>query len=479
MTNSRSGALLDRRIGAQRPNRLHLPAGVASLEAGEDCCEFAATAGLVLDDWQQWLVWHTLAERLDGYLAALIVLWIVSRQNGKGSALEAVELNGLYVECLDEQIHSAHLADTSAAHMARLKSIIRNDPELDAKTQIYESNGKEKIVNLETGGVISFSTRSKSTKRGRSPKRIVFDEALFLTDEQLQAMVPALAARSMDADGLPQMIFTSSAPLPESAVLHRLRKQGLSGVVERMFYAEWGADVGVNIFDVDQWYATNPAMGIRISEEYVREAELATLTPEAFMIERLGVVFDPDGVSTELPEWAQRRLAQEWIPGDPEAVTVDVALDGSWSSIGVAVSGPDGRAYVEVVDHLPGTDAVVSVLVAMWECYRLPVHLDPRSPAGALVAPLRAAGVEVVEVGGLDVVKACAELKQAVRDDTVCHRGQGPLDAAVAGASIKAVDDGWKWTRRSSSADISPLYAVTLALHAYRSVKATVRARVW
>lgn len=40
--------------------------------------------------------------------------------------------------------------------------------------------------------------------------------------------------------------------------------------------------------------------------------------------------------------------------------------------------------------------------------------------------------------------------------------------AAVAGANRKQVGDAWRWTRRSSSTEVTPLVALTLAVRAAR-----------
>jgi hypothetical protein len=48
----------------------------------------------------------------------------------------------------------------------------------------------------------------------------------------------------------------------------------------------------VDVNDRDAWYAANPSMGVRISEDWVAANELALLSTEGFMIERLGVVFE-------------------------------------------------------------------------------------------------------------------------------------------------------------------------------------------
>lgn len=462
MTSSQSVALAAPRIGAQRPPKLHLPEGIASVEQGRDCIEFAESVGLVLDDWQRWLVEIMLAERADGTPAAPQSVVIVPRQNGKGGYLEAIELYGLYVQRLPKQVHSAHLTDTAADHMARLKSIIESDPELDSITTIYQANGKERIVNNETQGVIQFTTRTKGTKRGTSPQRIVLDEALFLTDEHLGAMVPALAAQSMNLDRMPQVIVTSSAPLPDSVVLHRMRRQGMAGMMPRQFYAEWSCDPGVDPYDRDAWFAANPALGIRIAEDFIADTELATMRLEDFMVERLGVVVDEDGMSSELPRWSSCLDPQSRRVGAP-SFTVDVASDLSWSSVGVAAQRADGLVHVELLERLPGVAGAVAFLAALSRKHGRPIHLDPRSPAGGLIDGLRSEGVTVVEIAGVAIVKACASFRQAVEAGTLRHIGQGPLDLAINGAAIRATGDGWVWARRKSSVDISPLVAVTLA----------------
>ena len=62
---------------------------------------------------------------------------------------------------------------------------------------------------------------------------------------------------------------------------------------------------------------------------------------------------------------------------------------------------------------------------------------------------------------GKDAVRACGALVAGVSEGTVSHRGEPELLAAVGGASRRAVGDGWKWSRKDSTVDISPLVAAT------------------
>jgi len=53
-----------------------------------------------------------------------------------------------------------------------------------------------------------------------------------------------------------------------------------------------------------------------------------------------------------------------------------------------------------------------------------------------------------------------------VNAGTLRHVGSLDLWNAIRGASTRALTDRWAWSRRSSSVDIAPLVAATLALWA-------------
>jgi hypothetical protein len=447
--------------------------------AGADAVEFAATCGLVLDEWQVWCLDQMLAERADGSWAASQSALIVPRQNGKNAVLEALELYALYV--LDESriLHTAHLAKTAADHMARMVGLVRANPELDEITHPYFSNGKEALERLDTGARLEFITRGRKTARGGSPQRVVFDEALFLTDEQIQAILPAMSAQSMNLDGAPQFVYTSSAPLPESTVLHRVRQRGMSERPGRMFFAEWSCEPGVDITDRDEWYASNPGMGIRISEDWVAEIELPpSMTHEAFSVERLGVVVvEGQGRPPKLPadRWVatgistQRALAE--FPADL-VFAFDVTTDGEWASI-AAAAGSMQRPYVEVVEHRQGVGwlpARLSELAA--KDLAVVVACHGAGPAGAQVGPILAKFAEVgiaadrlVQLPGARYRQACGGFYSDVVEGRLLRPavGQGALDLAAGDATERVLGDAWEWNRRSATVPISPLVAVTIA----------------
>lgn len=456
------------RIGAQRPRRHQLPRHRVASD-GPDAIEFALSLGYELDDWQRWCIDGIFSTDNDYRLCATLSLILVSRQNGKNVILEIVELYAFYVLEWPVILHTAHRQDTSADHMARMRTMIEANPELEAITSFIVANGKEKIVRDDTRAEIRFITRSKKIGRGKSPRMVIFDEALYVTDEQLQAILPSMSAQSM-SDDAPLMIYTSSAPVPESMVLHRLINNFATGTADG-FFADWGAAPGIDVTDRDVWYATNPGLGIRISEEWVAEQELAMLTPEAFAIERLGVVFAADQQASELPDWPLCADMESQRSG-PITIGVDVALDLSWSSIAIAGARDDGLTHVEIVQCLPGVSQTVDIVATIAANHKASVWLNPRSEASGLVRGLTDAGVHVVEVGGMDYMRACVQFRQQVAAGQIRHRSQDVLNVAVGGAAVRPVGDGWVWAGRTSRVDISPLVAVTLASWATSSAPA-------
>lgn len=89
--------------------------------------------------------------------------------------------------------------------------------------------------------------------------------------------------------------------------------------------------------------------------------------------------------------------------------------------------------------------------------------MDPTGPIGALIPDMENAGLELVLLEGRESVQACGSLLAAVVEHELVHRDERSLNDAVAGAVRRQVGDAWKWSRKDSTVDISPLVAATVA----------------
>ena len=434
-------------------------------------CDLASALGLELYDWQRWAVRWILALDENGQPAVNTAIINVPRQNGKGAILEALELYWLLVANVPIVIHTAHEADTSAGHMDRIEGLTI-DPDIELPNiKTYRSNGKERTRNLDgkPKPLLQYRTRTKATKRGASPQRVVLDEAQELQNAHIAALVPAMAAQSMDVDKLPQMIYTGSAPLEHSDYWRDLIDRVIKDRPERTFLAMWAADADADVSDVDVWYQTNPLLGLRISEGWVRDAEFLVMDPVDFATERLGVAKRPlheHQAVIDVAVWDQLDDAGDYDK-QTARLALDVAPDRSWSTLAVAGTRPDGRAQLRLVAGQPGTEWVVGELpdlLAQLGTDSVTIHKG--SPAEMLVHDLERAGVEVDVMSTGDLAIATQRLLDAAgsMSPPIRHCGEPQLRRSLQLARTKPYGDGGAvFSRRTTKGDISPLLAATMA----------------
>jgi hypothetical protein len=447
------------RAGCQVPRLEVRPPWVAT--SGGDVADLAASCGLVLDPWQRHVLDVACAEDADGRFSAIEVGLCVPRQNGKGSCIEARLLAGLTI--FDEQllIYSAHLFDTAMQTFKRLLRLIDGDPEVAARfNRPSLSNGKEGITTRD-GRELRIRARSKGGARGFTADLVVFDEAMILEQSTIGDMLPTLSARPN-----PQVWFCGSAGLSSSRQWASLRRRAADGGGGRFAWLEWSAPPGADRADPATWAAANPALGVRIMPEFV-ETELRSMAVEEFDRERLGQ-WDPlpedDRDPIVDPEAWARCMHAEAVPDGRMAIGIDVAADRSASSVVVAGRWL-GRPTVEVIRQDRGTDWVVAEVVAMAAMHRFAaVVLAADGPAGSLLQPLEAAGVQVTRATLSNQAAAAGQFVDAVASGAFACRADPRLDVAVASAVRRTAGEAWALSRGRSPGDISPLVAATLAL---------------
>lgn len=465
------------------------PAAVSS--RGREAVEVAEAFGLILDPFQELVLEDGLGVRADGRWAAFEVGVDMPRQNGKGGILEARELAGVLAFGERMIVHSAHEFQTAADAMLRMEEILAGSPEYARLVRrVSRSHGAEGFT-FAGGARIRYRTRTAGGGRGFSADLILFDEAMILKESFIGALLPTLSARSVN--GNPQVWYTGSAVdqlvHEHGVVFARLRERGLDGGDRSLAWFEWSAlavdedgrpvspdhpAVAGIIADRDAWAAANPGLGIRISEEHV-ENELRSMAARTFVVERLGI---GDWPATSL-DAAQVIRVEAWdalgeAVGPPLKPGVcfafDVTPDRSSASIGVAGLRDDGLEHLELVERGRGTSWVVDRLVELVGRHRpVAVVCDGASPAAALLPALEENGVSVMVVTAREHANACGVLYDLVDERAARHLGQRPLREALMGAARRPLGDAWAWSRRSSTIDISPLVAVTLAVWGRRS----------
>jgi hypothetical protein len=226
----------------------------------------------------------------------------------------------------------------------------------------------------------------------------VVDEAWGLEDSRLeQGLSPTMITRPQ-----PQLWVVSTAGTHRSVYLRgkveRGRARAAAGQVGTVAYFEWAAPVGADPTDPATWRACMPALGHTVTEARIAEFERLELADfcRAYLNWWPGEI-PADWLVISEADW--RALADPQSTAvDPVSFAADVTPDRSAAAIGVAGLRADGLEHSEVIDHRPGTSWVAPRLVDLAERWNpCAVVVDDTGPAGSLVAPLEAAGVEVIK----------------------------------------------------------------------------------
>lgn len=456
------------------PSVQHAPKARAS--QGQAAFDLAESCGLVLDDWQRHaleLGLQTTGRGKTRRWAAFEVGIDLPRQNGKNAIIAARELAGLFLFGERLQIHSAHQFDTSLEHFRLLEDLIYENPELRRQVKKVSRSHGEEGIELKNGQRIRFRTRTKGGGRGFACDCLLLDEAMVLPEMAHGALLPTLSARPN-----PQVWYTGSAVdqfvHEHGVVWARVRDRGIRGE-PGLVYLEWSARGEMSaldgiIDDRNEWLQANPALGSRISLDHIA-AERRSMDARTFAVERLGIGDWPPletqtANALDFESWS--KLAENSSRMlDPICLAFDVTPDRGRATIAAAGRRGDGLFHVETVDQRRGTGWLtprIIELLARWNVFS--VTCDPASPAAAVVRVLEEQGVEVETTTARDYSSACGLFYDLIEQRQLRHLGSDELSVAVKNASTRPLGEAWAWSRKLSSADISPLVAATLALWA-------------
>lgn len=413
-----------------------------------------------------------MAETKDGRWAARTTGRAESRQNGKGDELEVVEAWGL-VQRQEWIVHTAHEIPTAKSAHRRLVGFLESHRDLRKLVRSVRYANGDQSISTTKGGIVVYRTRTAGGGRGLDDiSRIVVDEAQYAQPEQLASSMPILSANPN-----PQVNFAGSAGISErSEWWWSLRMRALRGDAGEFSYLEHSAEqvslsrdqrvlsVAPEVQDRAAWYRANPALGIRIEEDFLAE-ELRTLGPQLFAREHL-CIWDP------YPGEEGGFLPDGWvdlvIPAPSSLSSVSFGLSVTDESAAFASAGrlPNGDLYVDTVEERPGTDWVLGFVKGHYRRKKTPIRVNPSGVEGAFVRPLQEAGVKVHEVTARQYQQACGEVLDAIKNGTIRHLGQSPLSRAVRAVQRRDVgkEGAWVWAEPVSGVDISTLKAATLAL---------------
>ncbi len=457
---------------------------------GRECIQFWRAAGGELFDWQEFVIEAMLGLGEDDRWVSVEDGLDVARQNGKGVVLQAIEVFFAFelgARCGYRVVmHTAHEFATSQDHQRRLDDVVQDCPHLHARVKdrggYMHANGQESI-NLRDGTRIIFKARTKGGARGWSGDLLVWDEAMVIPETVVGAQRPTLRA-SKAAHGH-KIIFAGSAVDQEvheyGVTFARLRERGIDQA-PRVSWHEWSMPFDdpreapeEALTDRRFWHMANPSMEHGLISEQTMADEVASMAARTALVELGGVGDWPrtDGreeMMISIEAWDALEDPASLLQLDHWVLGVDVSPERR-TSIAAAGWNQDGVPHVEIQESRAGTGWVVERIVEMVERGNPNfVVLDAVGPAGSLIVPLTEAGVQVEVMNTPEHGQACGRLLDMVTEKRLVHLGSAELRDAVRGARPRPLGDAWAWSRKSSSVDISPLVAATLALGAAAGV---------
>ena len=447
------------------------PAAAALMEAYS--CE--------LDPWQRDLLDCWLGKDAAGNYTVTSAGLSVPRQNGKNVCLEAREFFGMVIRG-EHILHTAHQVVTGKKSFRRIERMFtdRRFPEVQKLVRYIRYTNGEEAIELENGASIEFSARSRQRARGFAGiSLVVYDEAQELTDDQVEAIMATLSASST---GSRQIIYTGTPPYPgcPGDVFRRRRAVCLSEPGPHDSWHEWSvaaeAVSEIETSDTTLWYMANPALGIRLTEDFTGE-ELRSMTADGFSRERLGW-WSPHLATVEdlcIPEaaWDACKSTQERPKAGKIAYGVKFTFDGSQVALAGAIVPEEGPARITLLELRPtgrGTQWLADWLAKRYTeaCC---VVIDGRNGADVLtdkISDVWKAKGSIVRPSARDVVAAASGLCDAVSEKTVSwfHLQEPLRDSAVSSVKRK-IGGGWGFGGDNSA----PIEAAALALWGAKTSK--------
>ena len=430
----------------------------------------AAEFGHTLHPWQAQVL-GTLTERLpDGSPAYTDSTVTIMRQAGKTECVKYLAL----VQALSAP--GQHIVYTSTTGQAA-RAVLLDElaPALRASRfrgtfSVRATNGAERI-KFENGSTIAVLSSAKHAGHGDTLHMVLADE-IWNAEEWLEQVRPTL----ITTGGQWFAFSTAGTPTDSEYLLSRVergRADVEAGVTSGRFYAEWSIDLA-DIGNVEAYVAANPAIGYTIKADDIRAAVAGMDRSEAaraYGNQWVSALFEP---VIPIETWNALEDNRSAITGDL-VLAVDVSPARTHASIAAAGRNADGRWHVEVIDSRDGVAWVEQRLVDLVKIHH-PTALYADSQAASIIPDLeRVLGINIVVLTSTEHAAALSFLIEQVNADNLRHPTDSELVAALTAADVRPLGDGSSaWSRRKSSVTITPIVAVTVALHGAHLLQGSV-----
>lgn len=430
--------------------------------AGSEVIDLMYQLGRPLDPWQAWIIERGLGQNRDVETGRLEMAadtcgcW-VSRQNGKGDIIMALEVGWLWLFGIPLVVHSAHLYSTAMEGFVRIKTLFEENEDILGRTvkrvwtgthgQGIELNRKYKSARLR------FLARAGKQGLGFSAPKLVMDEAQELTGDLMQTILPTMSAQ-ID----PQIWFFGTPPRTGKAWIYQIKNSG-EGCDPTTAWFDYGIDYidpstpefkeVVGTPETNR--ATNPSMGVsRPNGTGIRQKAAASELKKLgltmrFAQERNGMWLpqerSADDNSIDPTIWASRKAAKPEVPGE---IVIAFGVNARRTHATIMWVGKIGGYWrLGIADHKPGTKWLIPRLLALKAQYA-PLAFTVDARGETTIKELKEHGIKLPDDpekpkrGDLiiptmeNVATAFGMLVDAANNGDLLHHNEVPLNSAVS-----------------------------------------------
>lgn len=438
--------------------RFHTAASSASTRL-DSISQVADACGVPLLPWVERAVAVT-TEHEDGEPLRRIATWTVPRQAGKSVAQQVIAIEAMLRK--PDQF-GVYMAQNRLAATNRLKGLAKllQVSGLDPGHRATFGVGNERMV-FGNGSVLQVLPPTENAAHGESLDLIILDEVFAIDPIVMQGLTPAMSARPEA-----QLIAVSTqGTLANSHLLNELTAQGREDPDSmEMAYVEYSCPDDVHPLDEAYWPDYHPGIegGTTTMKHLRSEAKRMRLGDFARAYGNRATAQETDAIPAE---WWERSGAARPIPD-----RISLSVDSSSLGAGIAAAFTiDDGWHADLVEHRAGEDLkwIVPRLRGLMADREVPILvMDAGGPISTLRPELQALcedqGVAFRQLSQADRARADQHLYDLLRESSLTHGQLEALDESVASVGTQAAGDLWRFSRKRSVGDPSPIIALSEA----------------
>jgi len=421
----------------------------------QDVKDLAEMIKMPLLPWQEYVLRDALTTDKAGNWIRKTNLILVARQNGKTHLTRMVILAHLLKWGSKNVIIASSNRAMALDTFRQVAQVFEgNENLMQLVKAIRYANGTE-CIEMKTGQRLDIVAATRDGSRGRTADALFLDELREWSDEAYRAATPVTRARPNA-----HIWLTSNAGDAFSTVLNGMRERALENPPKTFGFYEYSAAPHRGIYDQTGWAEANPALGHTISSSTLEEA-VATSPIENTRTEMLC-------------QWVSS-LQSPWTYGSIEDCadsTLEIPI-GGYTVFGFDVNPsrrnatlvagqilPDGRIGVGILQTWESQISVDDLRIAAdikgWADKYLPRQICYDKYATQTIAErLANSGCVVQDISGMQFYQACTDLKDALDNLRLVHKGQDVWVQQMNNCAVKQNDSSWRIIKRSSGGDIS------------------------